>query len=250
MASEFVLSMKSKENSPNPQTDFNGKVVLVTGAGKGVGQAIAQSFGRRGALVAVNDINPDSAMMTVNRIVEAGGQACDYIFDISKKFPVQAMLNQIEDNWERIDILVNNARVVPNRSILEMDEWEWRRTLDVNLTGAFLLTQLVSRMMRAKGTGGVILHIGAGYPKESLPGLAAHFTTRSGIIGLTRAAGHELGKHGIRVNLVNLQVDPTALSHTTVTSKVSFLSSPSASHINGEIILVKHGEGNYSDSTW
>lgn len=236
---DLFFSMRSKENIPNPYPDFNGKVVLVTGAGSGVGRAIAHGFGERGALVAVNDVNPDSAMVTVERIVGAGGQACDYIADISKKFPLQAMLNQIEDDWGGIHVLVNNTRVVPNRSFLEMDEWDWRRTLDVNLTGAFLLTQLVGRIMRSQGTGGVILHIRAGYHKRSFPGFAAHHTTHSGIVGLTRAADRELGEHGIRVNLVDIQVEQTALSHTSVTSKIIFLSSPSASHIKGEIILIK-----------
>lgn len=230
-------------SNSNYPSDFDGKIVLVTGAGGGVGRAIAQGFGNRGARIAVNDINPDSAFVTVNQIVEAGGQACDFIADVSKKFPIQAMLNQIEDHWGGIDILINNARVVPNRSFLEMDEWEWRRTLDVNLTGVFLLTQLVGRIMRARGMGGVIIHLGVGYHPDSVPGLAAHHTTHTGLVGLTRAAAHELSDHGIRVNLVDLQVEQASLSHNIITSKIIFLSSPSASHINGEIIPIRHNEG-------
>ena len=131
---------------------------LVTGAGRGIGRRLASALAENGLRVAVNDINPDRAAATARLVEAAGGAALVHIADISKKFPVQAMFNAVEDAWGRPDVVVNCARVLPRMGALEMDEWDWRRTLDVNLTGAFLLTQVAGRVMRPSGTG-LIIHV-------------------------------------------------------------------------------------------
>ena len=145
--------------------DFTDKVVLVTGAGKGKGRAVAEALAARGAIVAANDVTPVNLDETVARITAYGGRVKAYVEDIAKKMPVQALVNQVLDDWGKIDILVNCAEVAPSAPVLDMDDWDWQRTLDVNLTGAFLLTQSVGRVMRApspKGErdGGIIVHIG------------------------------------------------------------------------------------------
>ena len=175
---------------------FENKVILVTGAGKGTGSAVAEAFAAQGAVVAANDISPVNLDETVARILAAGGQAKAYVEDIAKKMPVQTLLNSVLDDFRQIDILVNCAEVEPQKSVLEMDEWDWQRTLDVNLNGAFLLTQSAGRIMKEKG-GGVIVHVGErpkGREKR-----AAYFTSKAGLAALSALAAYELSEASIRV---------------------------------------------------
>lgn len=182
--------------------NFEGKVVLITGAGRGLGRELAIAFSSQGAFVAANDITPINLDHTLEQIRSAGGVAKDIITDISKKMQVQSMVAQILDQWERIDILVNNARVEPHAPLLDMDGWDWQRTIDVNLSGAFYTTQTVGRVMREQG-GGVIVNIASiaeGAPE--LKDRSAYIASKMGLIGLTRAAAQELSAHNIRVNAV------------------------------------------------
>lgn len=183
-------------------SEFEGKVVLVTGAGRGIGRAVAEAFAAQGARVAANDVTPVNLDETVRRITTAGGLCKDFVYDVAGKMPVQAMIEEVRGIWERIDILVNNAGVEPHASVLELDEWDWRRTLDVNLTGPFFTIQSVGRVMREQG-GGVIVNIasiaGRAY---GLKDRAAYVASKTGLIGLTREAARELAAYNIRVNAV------------------------------------------------
>ena len=146
------------------------KVVLITGAGKGAGRVLAQAFAAKGACVALNDISPINVEEVAAGIVKDGGRAKAFVDDVAKKVAVQSMINDIEDEFGGIDILVNHANVQPKAALLEMDEWDWHRVYDVNVTGAFVVMQSVARVMKAKA-GGVILNIvepaGLGVEKES-----------------------------------------------------------------------------------
>jgi NAD(P)-dependent dehydrogenase (short-subunit alcohol dehydrogenase family) len=176
--------------------EFEGKVVLVTGAGKGTGRRVAEAFSAQKAIVAVNDVSPVNLDETVAHILAAGGQVKAYVEDIAKKMPIQTLLNSILDDFERIDILVNCAEVEPQKTVLEMDDWDWQRTMDVNLNGPFLLTQSVARIMKEKG-GGVIVHVGerAKGPERR----AAYFTSKAGLAALAALAAYELEEFDIRV---------------------------------------------------
>jgi NAD(P)-dependent dehydrogenase (short-subunit alcohol dehydrogenase family) len=125
--------------------EFTGKVVLITGAGRGLGREAAIAFSSFGGRVAANDINPLSLDETVNHIIQNGGTARPYVFDIAKRMPIEGMVAQVLDHFGRIDILINHATVAPHASLLEMDEWEFHRTLDVNLGGPFFTMQQVGR---------------------------------------------------------------------------------------------------------
>jgi len=198
------------------------KVVLITGAGKGSGRILAQAFAERGATVAANDISPINVEEVVDEIIAKGGHAKAYIEDVAKKVGAQNIVKQVEDDFGRIDILINHAAVEPHIPLLDMDEWDWHRVLDVNLTGAFLMTQSVGRVLRAQGSG-VIINLIRRTPAKSTqdyPGTArqgkrsatlvtgstgdgsseaAFAASMNGLDGFTRAAARELNPYGIHV---------------------------------------------------
>ena len=177
--------------------NFQDKVVLITGAGKGSGRLLAQALAGRGAIVAANDISPINVEQVVAEIHQQGGRAQAYIEDVAKKVGVQNLLNQVEDDFGRIDILIYHAAVQPNVPLLDMDEWDWHRVLDVNLTGAFLVTQSAGRVMRAQG-GGVIMHLVTESGRDE-SNAAAFVASMAGLAALAHQAARELNPHGIRV---------------------------------------------------
>ena len=190
------------------RNNLKDKVVLITGAGKGAGRALALAFSERGTVVAANDISPFNVESVIAEIEAHGGKAKAYIEDVAKKVGVQYLINSVEDDFGGIDILVIHAAVEPHTSLLDMDEWDWHRTLDVNLTGAFLMTQSVGRVMREKGKG-VILNIVAGSGKGGDAALdaAAYLSSMAGLAALSDQADRELSPHGIRVDAVENSAD-------------------------------------------
>ncbi len=188
------------------------KVVLITGAGKGAGRKLAEAFADRGAFVAANDISPINVEEVVNGIIARGGRAKAYIEDIAKKVGAQSVVKDVEDDFGRIDILVNHAAVEPHGPLLKMDEWDWHRTLDVNLTGAFLMIQSVGRVMEAsspdgKKGNGVILNLVAGAGEGGGKEAGAYFASKAGLRDLSIHADRELSPHGVRVFAVENSAD-------------------------------------------
>ena len=186
--------------------DLKNKVILITGAGKGAGAALAKAFAERGALVALNDISPINVEQVTAEITAKGGKARSYIEDIAKKVGVQYVIKGVEDDFGSIDILVNHAAVEPHMSLLNVDEWDWHRTLDVNLTGAFLTIQSAGRIMREKGSG-AILNIVAGSGSSLGEEAGAHPASMAGLVALSHQADHELSPLGIRVYAVENSAD-------------------------------------------
>ena len=242
------------------------KVVLVTGAGRGIGKAIAIAFAQAGARVAVNDINPESCAQTADEISASGGQAMACHADVANKLAVQAMLIDIEDRWGRVDILINNAGVEPRQPILQLDEWDWNRTLDVNLKGAFLCSQSVGRMMQKQG-GGVIVNVASIAGRAAgLRDRSAYVASKTGLIGFTKECAREFAAYNIRVNAVcpgviitemtaHLRQNEAQLQKwlediplgrlgdpEDVTGLVLFLCSDAARYITGQAIHVDGGK--------
>ena len=183
-------------------TNLNNKIVLITGAGRGMGQALAEAFAAQGASVAANDINPIGLEATVDRIRAAGGRVNDYAFDLTKLLPIVALIQQVLDDFGRIDILVNADIVRPTDPIFKMDEWDFHRTLDVNLTGPFFLTQRAGQMMQQQG-GGVILNVGGGDLQDG----AACQASLAARAALAKASAEELVPYGIRVHWLSVSLD-------------------------------------------
>ena len=174
--------------------NFLGKIVLVTGAGKGAGRKIAQGFAAQGAIVAANDISPINLDAVVNEINAVGGRAHAYVHDIAKKVDVQAMINNITDDFGRIDILVNCAHVEPRTSLINLDEWDLHRVFEVNAIGTLLMMQSVSRVMRTQDSG-IIVNV----VKLSTDSPVSFIASRAGIAAMTSRAAEEMAQHGIHV---------------------------------------------------
>jgi NAD(P)-dependent dehydrogenase (short-subunit alcohol dehydrogenase family) len=187
--------------------DFKDKVVLITGAGKGSGRKLAEAFANCCATVAANDISPINVEELVAEINAQGGNAKAYIEDVAKKVGAQVLVKQVEDDFGRIDILVNHAAVEPRSPLLDMDEWDWHRVLDVNLTGAFLMTQSVGRVMREAG-GGVIVNFISEAGGDESPQRAAFFASMAALESFSRQAAFELAQYGVRVHTVKTGTDP------------------------------------------
>lgn len=243
--------------------EFAGKVGLVTGAGRGLGREIALALASLGVSIAANDINPLILDETVNQVDKAGGIARSYIFDIAKRMPIEGMVSQVLEDFGRIDILVNHASVKPEASILEMDEWEFHRTLDVNLGGSFFTIQRVGRVMRELGGGSIVNLISCVRKEDLQRGKAAYFASQAGLLGLTQAATSELALHNIRVNAVchgaglsmasqSKDLDPLRLKawrdqhphpllgdHPDLITLVLYLCSQEAAGLNGQIFAVE-----------
>ncbi len=246
--------------------NFTDQVVLVTGAGRGIGKAIAIAFAQAGARVAVNDINPDSCAKTADEITASGGQAIACHADVANKLAVQAMLIDIEDRWGRVDILINNAGVEPHQPIVQLDEWDWDRTLNVNLKGAFICAQSAGRMMQKQG-GGVIVNIASIAGRAAgLRDRSAYVASKTGLIGFTKECAREVAAHNIRVNAVcpgviitemtaHLRQNETQMKKwlediplgrlgdpADVTGLVLFLCSDATCYITGQAINVDGGK--------
>jgi NAD(P)-dependent dehydrogenase (short-subunit alcohol dehydrogenase family) len=176
---------------------MKGRLALVTGAGRGVGQAVALTLGAAGARIVAIDVNPDGAERTAQAIRAEGGEAQAETVDVSNKMGVQTLLYRLLEAGERLDALVNAAQVAPHSPALKLDEWEWNRTVDVNLKGAFLMSQTTARAMQATG-GGLILNVqrAAGTPH------AAVWAARAGLAGLTEALAAEWAAAGVEVALL------------------------------------------------
>lgn len=176
---------------------LENKVVLITGAGKGAGKILARECSKRGAILALNDISPMNVEEVADEINAQGGRAKAYVEDVAKKVGAQALVNTVEDDFGGMDVLIYHAEAQPLTPLLEMDEWDWHRVLDVNLTGAFLVMQSAVRVMRGKGSG-VIFNIGAREGSREGKG-ASYLTSKAGLADLSRCADGEFRPLGIRV---------------------------------------------------
>lgn len=192
------------------ERELEGRVALVTGAWRGIGRAIARELLSRGARVAVNVRDGERAERAA---AELGDGAIPAPGDVSVADQVRTMVASTLDRWGRLDILVNNAAIATGTRLPSLDEAEWRRTLEVNVTAAFLCMKAVLPAMRSARYGRII-SIGstAGKTVSTLGG--AHYTaSKHALLGLTRAAARELGPLGITVNAVCPGMTETELIH-------------------------------------
>lgn len=180
---------------------LSDRVAIVTGAGRGIGAGIAHALAGAGAKVCANDLNPDRAEHVAAEITATGGEAFGWQADVSNKFQVAAMIENTRERYHRLDILVHNAHISPRGMALTVDEWSWRRTLEVNLTGAFLCTQLAGRVM-ADEDGGVIVFLTRSPNPGAEKGNMAFLVTQTGLGELARALAVEWAELHVRVEAI------------------------------------------------
>ena len=178
------------------------RVALVTGAGRGIGRALAVGLARAGARVAVNDIDPRTAQQTTADLIGEGYEAAAFPADGADPQAATQLLEAVVGRWGRVDFLINNAGVEPHNPILQFSLEDWHRTLAVNLTAPFLLSQAAGRVMKAQG-GGVIVNIASIAGRAfGLRNRAAYVAAKQGLIGFTRECAREFAEYNIRVNAV------------------------------------------------
>lgn len=185
--------------------NLTGKVALVTGAGRGVGAAVARILADSGARVVVNDLNPDRAQRAVDQIISAGGAAVAVVADVANRFQCVHLVETTRATYGQLDILINGARIVPAVSVLKMDEWAWERCLNVNLKGAFMMSQLCGRVMADENSerGGVIVNLCTQADvRDDWSELAAFQAGQAGLVAFSRVCAHEFAAYGIRVHAV------------------------------------------------
>ncbi len=251
------------------KVELEGKVALVTGAGQGIGQAIADTLGRNGAQVVYTDVNAQSAQAAA----QAGGGNSGFALDVSDPADVAAGVARVLRECGRIDILVNNAGIgVPASERKTIDEFSlqaWDALLKIDLTGLFLMSREVSRAMKAQQSGRVI-NIASVLGLVPARLQSSYIAAKAGVVNLTKAMALELAPHGILVNAVApgstqtkgwekwihdagseaLDLHTKLMSHiplgrpgTTqeMANAVLFLAAPESSYITGHVLTVDGG---------
>ncbi|MDE2855101.1 MAG: SDR family NAD(P)-dependent oxidoreductase [Chloroflexota bacterium] len=223
----------------NFQVDLGGRTALVTGAGAGSGRAIALALAANGASVAVNDLNIERADAVAEAIRAEGGSAIPLGADISNRFQTANMIERARDAFGGLGILVNAAGIFHPEPMLTVDEWNWRRQIEVNITGAFFCIQLVGRVMAAEGGGSIINLSAVEAYRASLPEGIGYIASKAAIIGMTRQAARELAPYHIRANCIAART--TEGAESSVAGAALFLCSAAAKSISGQVIALDSG---------
>ena len=245
--------------------DLEGRVALVTGSSRGIGEVIARRLARAGAKVAVNHhTGIEAASRVVASIEASGGEAFAMRGDVSQEDQVDAMVKEVSQRWERLDILVNNAGITRDKLLLRMTADEWDEVIKVNLRGAYLCSRAVLPQMMHQRHGRIV-NISSVVGTSGNPGQVNYAAAKAGLIGLTKALAREMATRNITVNALAPGYISTAMveqlpdevqkailnripmarfgTPEDVAEAVTFLCTPGAGYITGQVIGVDGGLG-------
>ncbi len=180
---------------------LKNRIALITGAGRGIGRAIAEHYGREGARVAVADLTLEAAQEAVDAIEQAGGTAMALAMDVTDEQAVDAGVAAIVDKWGGLDIALANAGIQHIDAVHKLGYADWRKVMNVHLDGAFLVTRAALNQMYANG-GGTMLYMGSVHSLEASPLKAPYVAAKHGMLGLCRAVAKEGAEHGVRSNII------------------------------------------------
>lgn len=190
------------EASQTSSQKLKDKVAIVTGASRGIGRAIALALAAEGAKVVVNYASSgEAAQKVVGEITDAGGNALAFQADVSQEEQVEALLKNTIEKFGRVDVLVNNAGITRDTLLLRMKPADWQAVINLNLTGVFLCTRAVSKIM-LKQRSGRIINIASVAGQMGNPGQANYSAAKAGVIGFTKTVAKELASRGVTVNAV------------------------------------------------
>lgn len=244
------------------------KVALITGAGRGIGRAIAEVYVEHGALIAVTDVREEQARAVVEAMKASdGGRAFAFHLDVADPESVQRAVDRTVEAFGRLDIMVNNAGIHKGHLVVDFPLEDWEEVFAVNVRGTFLCSRAAARQMIEQGEGGCILNMASASGKKPDRKGGAYCSSKSAIIGLTRVLALELGEHHIRANAVLPGATDTQMLRNVVervpglmdelrertalndiatprdqANAFLFLASDLASHITGEQLVVSGGE--------
>jgi NAD(P)-dependent dehydrogenase (short-subunit alcohol dehydrogenase family) len=254
--------------------DFSVKdrIVLITGAGQGIGRELARQFAAAGSVAVIADVNAANAKAVSAEIEAEGLKAKPIAVDVADEASVNEMVKAVVDEFGRVDALVNNASLfssLPKRSFDQIPLAEWRKVMDVNVTGVFLCARAVAETMK-KQSFGRIINISSDSVHRGTKNYLHYVTSKSALIGMSNSLARELGPHGVTVNCIrpgtveteveermtnltpevrqrsiDLQCIPRTIVPSDLAGLVMFLTTPAASFITGQTIAC---DGGYTHS--